>query len=916
MTIQLRPYQSDLISRVYQSYHAGNRNVLAVLPTGGGKSVIVSQIILDGHLQGLSECVIAHRNELVGQMSMHVARRGIPHRIIASKQAVSQITAEHRRELGRSFVNPNAPCSVVSVDTLIARQDQLRAWAAQVQRWTIDEAHHATGNSARPQHINKWGKAIAMFPNAYGLGVTATPSRADGVGLGRWQSDGTDGDGPFDDMIIGPSMRDLIDIGALSDYEIAVPESDFQIDESLVAASGDWSTKRMREASKRSHIVGDVVVEYQRRALGKRAICFATDVETATEMATRFNESGITAAAVSAKTPTETRNEYIRRFRDGRITVLVNVDLFGEGFDVPAVEVVIMARPTASLAVYLQQCLDTETEILSQRGWLKREDVISQDVVAAYNTTDETIEWVGIDRIIDRKLGGESVFGISAPHLDIRVTAGHDMVVRGRSATCKKWIKQQASVVAQRKAMFQLPVSGNIKTPDACISDDEIRFIGWFLTDGTFNKTTRQISISQSASKDSHCAEIRRVLRSCGFGYGEYNIKRTGDYSHCADNIMFCVSEGKHPLRGKNKGLSGWTSLKSWLDKSIPSIFDTLSPRQFGVLMDAINLGDGQNNHSSLDWVKRTMTITTGDNRVMADRLQALAVVRGWRCNLSVQSGPGKDQYILQMRPSGYATIAGVNVPDGSVNNKKPYRRSRFEVVESSPNERFWCVENRLGTLVTRRKGKVAVVGNCGRALRPLDGKSHGLLIDHVSNWKRHSFPDKPHIWTLDRREKRSKREPDPDDIPLTACRECSRPYERVYNACPYCRHQPVPAGGGRSIDMVDGDLMLLDRDKLAELRAAMTLETPADVAARVTHVAGELAGRGAANRAIERHAAQAELIEAIEQWAGVRRAMGESDSVIQRRFYHATGCDILTAMGGKRSEMDALANVVRSWYM
>lgn len=540
-------YQAALVARTYQSYNAGNRNVLAVLPTGGGKSVIVSQIILDGHKQGLSECVIAHRNELVGQMSLHVARRGIPHRVIASKSAVAQITAEHRRELSRSFVNPNAACSVVSVDTLIARQDQLQEWAAQVQRWTIDEAHHVLRQ-------NKWGKAVAMFPRAYGLGVTATPSRADGMGLGAHH------DGVFDDMILGPSMRELIDMGALSEYEIAVPESDFQISDDQIAPSGDWSTKRMREASKQSHIVGDVVLEYQRRALGKRAICFATDVETAGEMAVRFNEAGITAASVSAKTPTETRNEFIRRFRDGRVTVLVNVDLFGEGFDVPAVEVVIMARPTASLAVYLQQF---------------------------------------------------------------------------------------------------------------------------------------------------------------------------------------------------------------------------------------------------------------------------------------------------------------------------------------------------------------------GRALRPLEGKSHGLVIDHVSNWKRHSFPDKQHIWTLDRREKRAKREPDPDDIPLTACRECSRPYERIYAACPYCGHEPVAAGsGGRSIEQVDGDLMLLDRAKLAELRAAMTLEAPGDVLARVEHATGNsIAAKGAANRMVERHQAQQRLTAAIEQWAGVRRAMGETDSMIQRRFYHALGCDILTAMAGKRAEMDVLAGVVEGWY-
>lgn len=557
MTVTLRPYQQTVKDEIYDAWRSGHRNALAVMPTGAGKSVVISDIIMDGHNQGLTECVIAHRNELVGQMSLHVAKRGIPHRIIASRASVAQITAEHRREFGRSFINPDARCSVVSVDTLNARKDVLAQWAAQVQRWTIDEAHHCQGNEARQQ--NKWGKAIAMFPNAYGLGVTATPQRADGGGLGRFQFDGNDGDGPFHTMILGPSMRELIDMGALSEYLIACAESDMVVDDGDFAPSGDLSPKKGRLASQKSHIVGDVVKEYLKHAAGKRGITFATDVETAGEIAQQFNEAGIPAAAVSAKTPTEVRNDYIRRFRDGRLTQLVNVNLFGEGFDVPAVEVVSMARPTASLAVYLQQF---------------------------------------------------------------------------------------------------------------------------------------------------------------------------------------------------------------------------------------------------------------------------------------------------------------------------------------------------------------------GRALRPLEGKPHGLVIDHVSNWKRHGLPDRPRIWSLDRRDKRSKQEPDPDEIPLTSCRSCSRLYERVYSVCPYCGEAPpVPEGGGRSIEQVDGDLMLLDRDTLAAMRAAMQLEAPGDIAQRVEAAAGALAGRGAANRQVEKHEAQQRLTAAIEQWAGVRRHMGETDSMIQRRFYLTLGTDVLTAMSGTRAEMDALSNMVRSWY-
>jgi DNA repair protein RadD len=544
--IVLRQDQRGLLDGVRNYWRAGQRNVIAVLPTGGGKSVIMSQDILDDDQAGIAQAVIAHRTELVGQMSLHVARRGVMHRIIAPKQVISDITAEHRREFnGRSFITPSARCTVAGVDTLIAREDELQAWALQIGKWRIDEAHHVL-------RTNKWGKAVAMFPNALGLGVTATPQRADGMGLGAHA------DGVFHAMVVGPSMRELIEMGALCDYEIVVPESDFQIDESDIAPSGDWSPKKMREASKRSHIVGDVVAEYCKYAFGKRGIVFATDVETAGEMAANFKAVGIPAEAVSAKTPAHTRSEYIRRFRDGRLWVLVNVDLFGEGFDVPAVEIVSMARPTASLAVYLQQF---------------------------------------------------------------------------------------------------------------------------------------------------------------------------------------------------------------------------------------------------------------------------------------------------------------------------------------------------------------------GRALRTLEGKPIGLVIDHVSNWKRHGLPDKQRLWTLDRKQKRAKSEPDPEEIELRACGGCSRPYERALLACPRCGWEPEPpVGGARSIEQVDGDLRLLTREALAEMRKAALLPSPASMGIKVGMAAGEIAGKAAVNRSIERHAAQQRLSDAIALWAGHQRAKGRPDGESYRRFYLAAGIDVLSALALPRDEMDKLATIVEGW--
>lgn len=544
--IILRPDQQDIKARIRWGWNNGKRNMLAVMPTGGGKTVVFSDLVDDQNKIGARQCVMAHRNELIGQMSLHIARHGVKHRIIGPQSMVSQIIASHRRELmGQCFVNPSAICAVAGVDTLISRYDHLRDWGGQIDDWTIDEAHHVT-------KTNKWGKVVDLFPNAKGLGVTATPQRADGQGLGRHH------DGVFDDMVVGLSTRQLIDLGALSDYEYVCPASDFEIDEDAVAPSGDFSQQRMKEASKKSHIVGDVVKEYINRAFGRRHIVFATDVETANDIARQFGTFGIPAASVSAQTPSATRDEMVRRFKDGSIWVLVNVDLFGEGFDVPACFGVSLARPTASLAVFLQQC---------------------------------------------------------------------------------------------------------------------------------------------------------------------------------------------------------------------------------------------------------------------------------------------------------------------------------------------------------------------GRALRWLDGKPFGLIIDHVSNWKRHGLPDNPRFWTLDRRDKRAKKKPDPEDIPLTACRNCSRPYERFRSVCPHCGHRPEVSPSGRgNIEQIDGDLILLDRAKLAEMRRAAELEAPADMMLRVSAAAGPFAGKHHMNAQIERIAAQKDLIDAIAHWAGQQRALQRPDDETYRRFYLALGVDVLTAQSLPRVDMEKLTTTIRSW--
>jgi DNA repair protein RadD len=335
---QPRGYQLELEQGIYAAWQGGARNVLAVLPTGGGKTFIFSRIAA---AERTAVCVSAHRRELVGQMSVALAREGVRHRVVGPDALLRTCTQLHMDEFKRSYVDSNARVAVASVDTLV-NHNATDPWFAQVGLWVQDEAHHVLAD-------NKWGRAAAMFPNARGLGVTATPTRADGKGLGRHA------EGLMDVLVNGPTMRELIDDGYLTEYRVFAPPSDIDLSGVSVTDSGDYSPIKLKAARQKSHITGDVVAHYLRIARGKLGVTFDTDIESATQTAAAYNAAGVPAEVITSKSPEILRSRALRRFRNREILQLVNVDLFGEGFDLPAIEVVSMARPTQSYALYCQQ---------------------------------------------------------------------------------------------------------------------------------------------------------------------------------------------------------------------------------------------------------------------------------------------------------------------------------------------------------------------------------------------------------------------------------------------------------------------------------------------------------------------------------------------------------------------------------
>lgn len=339
----LRSFQSDLYNRSHERWDAGVNNIGLVTATGSGKTVIMSHHA--ARYAGEPGIAMAHRSVLVGQISMALASQGVPHDIIAPQAVVRTVVNEQLKEFGRQFYNPQAPWKVASVDTMPGRADRYERWIRSVKWGMMDEAHHVLRD-------NKWGREVLRFPEtARWLFPTATPERGDRKGLGRHA------DGLIDELVVGPPMRWLISQGYLTDYQIRAPmPADLDLSDVEVSSGGDYNQKQLRKAVHRSKkIIGSVVGTYTQFTPNMLGIVFAVDIQHAEELVSGFQAAGVPCELITADHSEEERRAILKRYKDRQTMVLVNVDLFGEGFDLPAIEVVMFARPTNSFSLFAQQ---------------------------------------------------------------------------------------------------------------------------------------------------------------------------------------------------------------------------------------------------------------------------------------------------------------------------------------------------------------------------------------------------------------------------------------------------------------------------------------------------------------------------------------------------------------------------------
>ena len=337
-----KEHQANGINDVIEYWNGGAETVLLVAPTGAGKTFIKAFMAEIFSNRGELVVIFAHRDVLLSQISMTLAKIQLPHKFICSKATEREISNLHVEEFGYTYRSDDANVIVASVLTWINRDTSFIA--PLISAWMMDEAHHLTLGTS-------WHQCIEPLTNAKGMGVTATPLRADKKGLGRKSG------GVFDEMVQTPNMGVLIERGILSKYRIyTVPSLKLEDLEGVnVTSGGDYNQKKLTAATEEADIVGDAVEHYKRLAYGKQGLVFCPSIGYAKEVAKNFNDAGIRAVCLSSKSKLAFRQQKEKEFKRGLIDILVNVDLFGEGYDVPACTVVIMLRKTMSYGLFKQQ---------------------------------------------------------------------------------------------------------------------------------------------------------------------------------------------------------------------------------------------------------------------------------------------------------------------------------------------------------------------------------------------------------------------------------------------------------------------------------------------------------------------------------------------------------------------------------
>lgn len=310
--IRLRPYQIDSIDRIYNAW-LNCKSVLFQMPSGTGKTIVFSEIVKREVNNGYNVLIIAHRQEIIYQIQSRLSNIGLETGVIMAGHI------EDRSKL----------IQVASIQTL-NRRDHPPA-----RLIVIDEAHHSTASSYRKlwEIYNKEEKF---------LGVTATPIRLSGESFED-----------FDVLVESLSIKWFIQQGYLSQYKYyasSIPDVS-----NIKIRSGDYAEEELSVLMRQKNLMADLIESYKKHAYKKKMIVFGVDIQHSMNIVSRYRNEGFVSEHLDCNTPRDLRRAVIRKFKNGDITILSNVGIVNEGFDLPDCDVVQLARPTKSLTLFMQQ---------------------------------------------------------------------------------------------------------------------------------------------------------------------------------------------------------------------------------------------------------------------------------------------------------------------------------------------------------------------------------------------------------------------------------------------------------------------------------------------------------------------------------------------------------------------------------
>jgi DNA repair protein RadD len=316
---ELRPYQREVIADIEREIAAGKRRIIAVAPTGAGKTIVAASIIKDRVANGQRVLVLAHTREIIKQTSLKLSAYDIEHGIIQAGLVA----------------NPDQPVQVASIQTLWSRgmrRNSIPMPAANLL--IVDECHHCPANTYR--------KIIDEYPNAVLLGLTATPCRGDGRGLG----------GIFDIIVECPQVAELVEQKYLVKTRVFAPVNpDLK---GVEVRIGDYVESQLAERMDRIDLIGDTVTHWHKYGDRRRTVCFAVNIQHSLHIRDEFIKSGVRAEHVDGSTPKPDRDAALARLASGETELITNCQVLGEGWDLPEVACAILARPTKKMGLYRQ----------------------------------------------------------------------------------------------------------------------------------------------------------------------------------------------------------------------------------------------------------------------------------------------------------------------------------------------------------------------------------------------------------------------------------------------------------------------------------------------------------------------------------------------------------------------------------